>query len=112
MNKLTDIILSYKDYYNTPRPYSFTNIFPINPIVIPSSKSPSYPSGHAASYRYLYRLFTKFDPNNEKKYYSIYTKGYYSRMAGGIHFPMDIKEGIRMADTFFNTIYNEKNCYI
>lgn len=102
MRDLSSKISYYKNAYNIARP--FVRSPEIKSIYVPviTSNSPSYPSGHAATYRLLYLIYAKKDPANKQLYHELASIGMLSRVIAGVHTFNDIYAGVELANSVYN----------
>lgn len=85
------IAMAAKLKYNTPRPYQIeTDLVPL----IKQPRSPSYPSGHAALAGAGAEVMCSFFPDESKEWIRLARECAYSRIWGGVHYPMDVTEGL------------------
>ena len=92
--------------YNRPRPYQISYQFNncINPVALKSTHTPSFPSGHTASYYLYYLYFSSIDKSNKEKYYNLLMNGSYSRIIGGNHFFYDNDYSIYFINKLLNKV--------
>ena len=95
-SKVANAIMMGKNYFKIPRP--FVLIPNIGHIPVIGPESPSYPSGHAAGYSALHKMFSKIDPQNEPRYRELRNNGAASRVLAGVHTPTDIIGGFIISD--------------
>lgn len=80
-----------KQLYNEKRPFEMdTGICPS----IPRPRSPSYPSGHAALAGAGAEVLGFYFPQNCKEWKKLARESAFSRVWGGVHFPIDVQEGL------------------
>jgi membrane-associated phospholipid phosphatase len=111
-------ILYLKDKYNVPRPFVLARYFNVQlPFELDSwtVNSGSYPSGHAASSRFLAhelsRDFLKGHPQEDLhrcELFSLANRIAWGRVQLGVHSMQDIREGKRLADQIFMPTYSYK----
>ena len=94
--KVANATVTGKNFFNVPRPFVVTPSIGHIPVIGP--ESPSYPSGHAAGYSALHKMFSNIDPKNEPKYRSLRNHGAVSRIIAGVHTPIDIIGGFIVSD--------------
>lgn len=99
-NVVNKLVTKLKIKYNVQRPFqaSYKINKCINPIALPTTHTPSLPSGHTALFYFLYIYFSKIDPENKSKYKRLYEKGALSRIIGGNHFFIDNEYSIMAID--------------
>lgn len=88
------IIISLKDYYKRPRPYTVADIDVVKGT---ESESYSFPSGHAlGAYHIAINLGKKF-PHLEDGLIGLANRISWSRVKSGVHYPSDIEAGKELA---------------
>jgi hypothetical protein len=104
------LILKLKFRFNRTRPFTESHKYNKNIFVVALDTiyTPSYPSGHSASGRFLYRYFSDIDPNNEKKYFKLMNKISLGRILAGVHYISDCEGGILYADILYDSLKNKK----
>ena len=102
MKLLNNYILFLKNYFNIARPASIDKR--ISPIYLESAQTPSFPSGHSTQYWFLYKYIKKYKNIDIR---DIAINGSFSRIVAGVHYPMDEKGGIILAEYLFSTLFNE-----
>lgn len=85
---INQYVLALKHHFNHKRPHELEGST-IDPIYLASAQTPSYPSGHAALYYGLYRLFSNKNPSLSHKYLELAQRGAHSRILAGVHFHQD-----------------------
>lgn len=85
------IAMRAKKKYKIPRPFQVDPDF--NPL-ISKPRSMSYPSGHSALASAGAEVMCVFYPDECKRWSQLAHECAYSRLYGGVHYPMDIKEGL------------------
>lgn len=98
-NIINPIIDEYKEYFNFPRPYTLTNR--IEPVYLETAQTPTFPSGHSTQYWFLYLYLKKYKNIDIK---SIAKNGSFSRIIAGVHYKMDERAGINLAEIIFNKL--------
>lgn len=103
------LVISLKIRFNRLRP--FMQAYKYNKQIyfvgVKSIYNPSYPSGHSAFSRFLYRYYSDRDPNNEKKYFKLMRNIILSRIVAGVHFKSDCEFGIIVADLLYDRLKRE-----
>ena len=93
------IIRHYKNHFNRPRPYqvaAFHNI-ELKRFKTGTSKSPSYPSGHAVQpLMVAYHYANKYNSLRNELLKAARICGY-GRVIAGLHYPSDFKSGVLLA---------------
>lgn len=104
------LILKLKFKFNRTRPFIESHKYNKNIFIVAldSIYTPSYPSGHSASGRFLYRYFSDLDPKNEKEYFKLMTNISLSRILAGVHYKSDCEAGILYADILYDKLKNKK----
>jgi hypothetical protein len=111
---ITFYILNYKLSINAPRPYQIANKYNknMNPVLLDTTSTPTFPSGHAGQYYILSILFSIIDPFNKNKYYKLFLEGANSRIIAGVHFVEDNEASVKLVnylmkyDTRFEILNN------
>lgn len=91
---IADVVISIfhaKYTYWIKRPYM------LNPqlhTVMPTPNHPSYPAGHSGISATAAEILTHYFPQHKKIWWEKANEASLSRVWGGIHFPIDAKEGI------------------
>lgn len=83
--------LKYK--WDYPRPVQLNNNLR---TVLATPKFPTYPSGHSVISSTVATVLSYFFPAESEKLYELAETASISRLYGGIHFPCDLSEGIRL----------------
>ena len=107
-----DDVMALKEEYGVPRPFVLAKHqgrdlpFELESWTVSSA---SYPSGHAASARYLAHVLSRYflsgQPNADAhrfELFNIANRIAWGRVVLGVHSIQDIKEGKRLADTHFS----------
>lgn len=99
-NVVNKLVLKLKIKFNVQRPFqgSYKVNKCIHPIALPTTHTPSLPSGHTSLFYFLYIYFSKIDPENKSKYKRLYERGAMSRIIGGNHFFIDNEYSIIAMD--------------
>lgn len=93
------VIRHYKNYYNRPRPYqvaAYHNI-DLKRFKTGTSKTPSYPSGHAVQPLMVAFHYAKKYPQVSAEMLKGAQICGYGRVIAGLHYPSDYKSGIMLA---------------
>ena len=100
-DELIPVILKLKYHFNFPRPWQVAPAYGINlwRLDTPSALSPSYPSGHAIQAGALCSLIAERFPQTARAMDAASTDVGISRLQLGVHFPMDVVEGLRLGRT-------------
>jgi len=95
---LVPIILRLKYHFNFPRPWQVAPAYGISlwRLETPSAMSPSYPSGHAIQSGALCSLIAERFPRAARAMDAVAADVGISRLQLGVHFPMDVVEGLRI----------------
>lgn len=88
-------VLKLKMEYARPRPYEITDKLKAE---TDTSKSPSFPSGHAVEGYVFTKVLGNKYPKKQKELNSMAEKIAMSRVQMGLHFPSDIKAGKKVAN--------------
>ena len=96
----SEIILRFKYKHNRPRPWQLAPVLGINLETkhTYTSKSPSFPSGHAIQSRLIARALIQYFPELEAELLAEADAVADSRTIGGLHFPSDIEYGKLLGD--------------
>ena len=62
--------------------------------IMPTPNHPSYPAGHSTLSATAATLLSFYFPENKKKWEELASVASDSRVWGGIHFPIDVKQGL------------------
>lgn len=95
-SQLRKLILKLKYRFNRPRPrqtYDSINIKDYK-----SSKTPSYPSGHAIQSHTIANMLSKSYPNFDKSLKILADRISFARVQQGVHYPSDIIAGEEVAN--------------
>ena len=105
-NAVNKLITKLKIKFNIQRPFqaSYRINKCINPVPLPTTHTPSLPSGHTALFYFFYIYFSKKDPENKSKYKRIYEKGAMSRIIGGNHFFIDNEYSVLAVDKLLEVL--------
>ena len=87
-------VLKLKMEYARPRPYEITDKLKAE---TDTSKSPSFPSGHAVEGYVFAKVLGNKYPKKQKELNSMAEKIAMSRVQMGLHFPSDIEAGKKVA---------------
>lgn len=95
-----------KKLYARPRPYiTFPEVQPC----IKLESSESYPSGHATLARVLARLLAHKYPARTQAFLKRANEAAMNRIIGGVHYPSDVKAGIKLGDHLAKKIIQKMN---
>ena len=97
-------ILRLKMKYGRPRPYEITDKLKSE---TDTSKSPSFPSGHATEGYVFAKVLGNKYPKKQKELDSMAEKIAMSRVQMGLHFPSDIEAGKKVAELIANAYSSE-----
>lgn len=93
LNDAFVITWHYKYLWDYPRP---VQLDPNLRTVIPTPKFPAYPSGHSVVSATMSIVLSYFFPPEQDKLYELAELASISRLYGGVHFPADLKQGLRL----------------
>jgi len=104
------IILRQKMKFNRPRPKDLTDYHGVNmvPEDLKTSKTPSYPSGHAFQSHIIAMVLTKKYPEYEERFFDLADEITTNRVTAGVHFHSDSKAGIMLAEELFDKLDMDK----
>ena len=99
-------IMKLKYKYNRPRPKQIADFYGIqfNPYKLKTSKTPSYPSGHASQSYLLSEILSRNFPKHSVELRELAKNITLSRIKGGVHFPSDSAYGIKVAQAMLEVI--------
>ena len=99
-------IMKLKYKYNRPRPKQIAEFYgiPFNPYKLKTSKTPSYPSGHASQSYLLSEILSRNFPKHSVELRELAKNITLSRIKGGVHFPSDSAYGIKVAQAMLEVI--------
>jgi len=90
-----DIMMSYKRYYNRPRPAQ------VNKSIIPAdsttAQTPAYPSGHAFQAYVLAKKLSRRYPLHYFQFFKIADRIANARVSVGLHYPSDNTKAYKLA---------------
>lgn len=115
IDKITDelftICIFYKRKYNRPRPYQLAKHLKIDlpEIKTETGHSPSYPSGHALSAKFLALYLGDRFPKYKNKLHKFANEIAENRVKGGIHFRSDIEAGKNLAEQLYKLFIDKEN---
>ena len=95
LNDATVICWHFKYYYQIPRPVQYLQDF--TPYLA-TPQHPSYPAGHSVLPACFIKIASHFFPNEKEKLYTMLNECAWSRLYGGVHYPLDISEGIHLGE--------------
>lgn len=95
-----------KYYYNQERPYQSNAKIK---LYIKPSKSPSYPSGHAAKSYVAAYILSEILPKYKKEFLKAAAKISQNRVIVGLHFVRDIEKGEEVAKIIFKKLKKNKD---
>ena len=98
-------VLRLKMKYGRPRPYEITDKLKSE---TDTSKSPSFPSGHATEAYVFAKVLGNKYPKKQKELDSMAEKIAMSRVQMGLHFPSDIEAGKKVANLIADAYLNIK----
>ncbi len=98
LRELDYFVMKAKREYARPRP---TQLAPDLTAVIPVPAHAAYPSGHAAQYRMIARVYSAIDPEKMEFYQSHAAEIARRREIAGLHYPGDSRAGKDLADAVF-----------
>ena len=90
-----DIMVSYKRYYNRPRPAQVNkSIMPMESI---TADTPAYPSGHAFQAYVLAKKLSRKYPLHYFQFFKIADRIATARVSAGLHYPSDNTKAYKLA---------------
>ena len=100
LKQLSSLALSLKFKYNRPRPHQIAKHLGIEfqDLDLPTSRTPSYPSGHAFQSSVIANILSSIYPKFERVFKNLADRISLSRIQAGAHFPSDISSGIDAAN--------------
>ena len=99
------VILKLKKYHNRKRPYELDKN--LNPIVLKSMQTPSYPSGHSVQGTLIAKVLGKKYPKAKSAFAKTGKNISYSRRVARAHYKSDSNEGDNIGNSMFNFIKNK-----
>ena len=99
------VILELKKYHNRKRPYELDKN--LNPIVLRSMQTPSYPSGHSVQGTLIAKVLGKKYPKAKSAFAKTGKNISYSRRVARAHYKSDSKLGVDMGNKMENYITNK-----
>jgi len=95
---LIPVIMRLKYRFNFPRPWQVSAALgtPLLRFVSPSSQTPSYPSGHSIQAAVACTLLSERSPQDARSFDRLATSIGVPRLQLGVHFPMDVVEGLKI----------------
>lgn len=104
------LIMGIKNHYNRPRPKDLAKKLGVdlNFVNLSSSKTPSFPSGHAVQSHLLAYILSDMFPKHKKAFDNIADDISISRMMAKVHFLSDIESGEKVAKDLYNQ-YKKNN---
>jgi len=90
-----DIMMSYKRYYNRPRPAQVNKS--IMPAESTTAQTPAYPSGHAFQAYVLARKLSRRYPLHYFQFFKIADRIASARVSVGLHYPSDNIKAYKLA---------------
>ena len=99
------VILKLKKYHNRKRPYELDKN--LNPIVLKSMQTPSYPSGHSVQGTLIAKVLGKKYPKAKSAFVKTGKNISYSRRVARAHYKSDSTEGENIGNSMFNFIKNK-----
>tara|TARA_R110000765_G_scaffold66400_3_gene128542 strand:+ start:938 stop:2275 length:1338 start_codon:yes stop_codon:yes gene_type:complete len=98
------IIYQLKYYYNRPRPEQLAKElgYKFHEQPLKSSKTPAYPSGHAAQGCLIGNYLSKIYPENKADFMKLSDDISRSRLIGKVHYPSDAKFGMALGKALFD----------
>ena len=82
-----------KYFYNRPRP---SEVDPTLPTALPTPRSPSYPSEHAAAAGAAATVLSYFFPDEASSFQAMAEEAAQSRVLAGVQFPSDSSAGLEL----------------
>ncbi len=107
MDGVKSIILQLKYHYNRPRPYQIAKAknLELDSEHLKSSKTPSYPSGHATQGTFIGRYLSDLYPEYEKELRQIGEDIAFSRNMAKVHYPSDSEFGKMLGNDLYEFVY-------
>ena len=90
-----DIMMSYKRYYNRPRPAQVNKS--IRPMESTTADTPAYPSGHAFQAYVLAKKLSRKYPLHYFQFFKIADRIASARVSVGLHYPSDNTKAYKLA---------------
>ncbi|MPQ43707.1 vanadium-dependent haloperoxidase [Clostridium tarantellae] len=103
LNDAMIICWHYKFMYMVPRPVQYAPYFKPH---LPTPEHPSYPAGHSVAAGCFAAITSYFFPKEKEKIYSLASECSISRLYGGVHYPIDLKEGFSLGEDIALKILN------
>ena len=105
------IVTNIKNHYNRARPHQLAPRYGIvlDPIITPSSETPSYPSGHSTYGYILENILSELYPLHSGEFKKLSETVSLCRMIQGVHFKTDIDAARKLTDTIYPTIKQHLN---
>ncbi len=111
-NDAAVICWHFKYSYQVPRPVQYCKEF-VPYLATP--QHPSYPAGHSVIPACCIEIMAHFFPGERDKLYTILEECSFSRLYGGVHYPLDITEGNKLgydiARKIIETLHMESDKY-
>eukprot|EP01050_Picozoa_sp_SAG11_P000582 SAG11_NODE_19_length_25345_cov_5.090628_23_plen_1027_part_01 len=110
IKEVSNIILKLKYHYNRPRPEQVATAkdLKLNPTKLKSASTPSYPSGHATSGRFIARYLADLFPDYHDELLKLGDEIGEGRLMAKVHYPSDSAFGKVLGDELYNYYYSTK----
>lgn len=95
INDATVICWHFKYFYQVPRPVQYCPEFN---SFLNTPQHPSYPAGHSVMPACFIKIMAHFFPAEKQKLYELLEECAWSRLYAGVHYPIDITEGIKLGE--------------
>ena len=100
------IIKHFKNFYNRPRPYQVAEKLgmELNKFETDTSKTPSYPSGHATQAILVGEYYSKMYPQHRAGIMNGAKICGYGRVVAGLHYPSDYDAGVKLGEELIDYV--------
>ena len=104
------IVMNLKYQFNRPRPYQLMDFHQVDfePADFKSSKTPSYPSGHAFQGTLIAMILSEIFPLYSEKFMKLGESIGDNRVIFGVHFPSDNYAGVELAKQVYPFVNFDK----
>jgi len=110
LNGSAYLLLGVKNFYRRPRPNKLAKELGIEFefVDLSTTKTPSFPSGHATQSHLLANILSDMFPKHKKSFEKMADDISMSRMMAKVHYPSDIETGNKMGDVLYKQ-YKKNN---